>query len=100
MMLNQYAVDYPTFPVNQRYSHFFRDPGGMLSRSVGTLSRNDKPRDIWDTHGISENVFCKPNGVFSLSLNIDIHLSRKMGDLPSVILLSSKHHLLLSVFDW
>ena len=20
-MLNQYAVDYPTFPVNQRYSH-------------------------------------------------------------------------------
>ena len=22
-MLNQYAVDYPTFPVNQRYSHLF-----------------------------------------------------------------------------
>ena len=22
-MLNQYAVDYPTFPVDQRYSHFF-----------------------------------------------------------------------------
>ena len=29
----------------------FRDPGGMLSRSVGMLSRNDKPPDVWDTHG-------------------------------------------------
>ena len=28
----------------------FRDPGGMLSRK-------DKPPDIWDTHGISGNVF-------------------------------------------
>ena len=34
----------------------FRDPGGMLSRSVGMLSRKDKPPDIWDTHGISGNV--------------------------------------------
>ena len=59
-MLNQYAVDYPTCPVNQRYSHFFRDPGGMLSRSVGMLSRNDKPPDIRDTHGISGNVFVNP----------------------------------------
>ena len=34
----------------------FRDPGGMLSRSVGLPSRNDKPPDIWDTHGVSGNV--------------------------------------------
>ena len=27
------------------------DLGGMLSRSVGVPSRNDKPPDIWDTHG-------------------------------------------------
>ena len=33
------------------------DPGGMLSRSVGMPSRNCKPLDIWDTHGISGNVF-------------------------------------------
>ena len=59
-MLNQYAVDYPTFPVNQRYSHLFRDPGGMLSRLGGMMSRNDKPPDIWDTHGISGNVFVNP----------------------------------------
>ena len=31
----------------------FRDPGGMLSR-------NEKPPDIWDTHGISGNVFVNP----------------------------------------
>ena len=38
----------------------FRDPGGVLSRSVGMLSRNDKPQDIWDTHGKSGNVFVNP----------------------------------------
>ena len=31
----------------------YRDP-------VGMLSRNDKPPDIWDTHGISGNVFVNP----------------------------------------
>ena len=36
------------------------DPGGMLSRSVGMPSRNDKPPEIWDTHGISGNVFVNP----------------------------------------
>ena len=38
----------------------FRDLGGMLSRSVGMQSRNDKPPDIWDTHGNSGNVFVNP----------------------------------------
>ena len=37
-----------------------RDPGGMQSRSVGMPSRNDKLPDIWDTHGISGNVFVNP----------------------------------------
>ena len=36
------------------------DPGGIPSRSVGMLSRNDKPPDIWDTHGFSGNVFVNP----------------------------------------
>ena len=36
------------------------DPGGMLSRSVGMPSRNDGPPSIWDTHGISGNVFANP----------------------------------------
>ena len=59
-MLNQYAVDNPTLPVNQRFFPTFQNPGGMLSRSLGLPSRNDKPPDIWDTHGISGNVFANP----------------------------------------
>ena len=31
----------------------YRDPGGLLSR-------NDKPPDIWNTHGLSGNVFENP----------------------------------------
>ena len=50
----------PTLPDNQRFSYFFRDPGGMLSSSLGMPSRNDRPPSIWDTHGISGNVFAHP----------------------------------------
>ena len=35
-------------------------PGGMLSRSLGMPSRKDGPPSIWDTHGISGNVFANP----------------------------------------
>ena len=38
----------------------FRDPGRMLSRSVGMPCRNDRPPDTWDTHGFSANVFVNP----------------------------------------
>ena len=38
----------------------FRDPGGMLCRPLGMLSRNDEPPSIWDTHGTSGNVFANP----------------------------------------
>ena len=37
-----------------------RDPGGMLSRSFGMPSRNDGPPSIWNTHGVSGNVFADP----------------------------------------
>ena len=47
----------PSPPV---FLQLFRGPGGMLSRSVGMPSRNDGPPDIWDTHGISGNVFVNP----------------------------------------
>ena len=36
------------------------DPGGILSRSFGMPSRKDGPPSIWDTHGISGNVFANP----------------------------------------
>ena len=42
------------------FSPHFRDPGGMLSHSVGMPSGNDRSPDIWDTHGISGNVFVNP----------------------------------------
>ena len=34
----------------------FRDPGGLLSRSLGMPSRNDRPPDISDTRSISGNL--------------------------------------------
>ena len=43
------------------------DAGGMLRRSLGMPSRNDRPPSIWDTHGISGNVFVNPPA-FSSSL--------------------------------
>ena len=43
-------VSFPPHPV----------PGGMLSRSLGMPSRKNGPPSIWDTHGISGNVFANP----------------------------------------
>ena len=59
-ILNQNAVDIPTLPVNLRYSPLFRDPGGMLSRSLEIPSRKNGPPTIWDTHGKSGNVVANP----------------------------------------
>ena len=42
-------VSFPPHPI----------PEGMLSRSIGMPSRREGPPSIWDTHGISGNVFCK-----------------------------------------
>ena len=44
-------VSFPPHPI----------PGGMLSRSTGMPSRRDRPPSIWDTHGISGNVFANPH---------------------------------------
>ena len=43
-------VSFPPHPV----------PGGMQSRSIGMPTRKDGPPSIWDTHGISGNVFANP----------------------------------------
>ena len=80
-MLNQYAVDNPTstsfFPPHP-------DPGGMLSRSLGMPSRNNGPPSVWDTHGISGNVFANPTASSSAPYpqelnpwgsNISVHTS-------------------------
>ena len=44
-------VSFPSHPI----------PEGMLSRSIGMSSRKDGPPNIWDTHGISGNVFFNPD---------------------------------------
>ena len=36
-------------------------PGGMLIRSAGMQSRREGPPSIWDTRGISGNVFANPD---------------------------------------
>ena len=43
-------VSFPPHPI----------PEGMLSRSIGMPSRREGPPSIWDTHGISGNVFANP----------------------------------------
>ena len=43
-------VSFPPHPI----------PGGMLSRSKGMPSRREGPPSIWDTHGLSGNVFAGP----------------------------------------
>ena len=67
-MLNQYAVDYHVTSQPALLPPF-RDPGGMLNRSVGMLSRKDGPPDIWDTHGFSGKRFCKSTDVFFITLS-------------------------------
>ena len=44
-------VSFPPHPI----------PEGMLSRCTGMPSRKDGPQSIWDTHGISGNVFVNPD---------------------------------------
>ena len=44
-------VSFPPHPI----------PEGMLSRSFGAPSRREGPPSIWDTHGISGNVFANPD---------------------------------------
>ena len=54
-MLNQFAVEIPTLPVDQCPPHPI--PEGMISRSIGMLSRRKGPPSICDTHGTLGNFF-------------------------------------------
>ena len=71
-MLNQHAVDIPTLPVNLRLSAPHPIPGGMLSRSLGMLSRRGGPPSIWDTQGFSSKVFCRSNCVLHSTFSTGI----------------------------
>ena len=71
-MLDQYAVDIPTSPVNLCFPPH-PVPGGMLSRSIGMPSRREGPPSIWDTHGISGNVFANPHASSSAPYPQELH---------------------------
>ena len=58
-MLNQYAGGQSHVSSQPAFSPP-RDPGGMLSGSPRMPRRNNGPPSIWDTHGISGNVFANP----------------------------------------
>ena len=50
-----------------------RIPEGMLSRSFGVPSRREGPPCIWDTHGISGNVFANPLASSSAPYPRELH---------------------------
>ena len=56
-MLNQYAVEIPTLPVDQCH---YPIPEGMLRPSFVSPRHKEGPPDIWDTPGKSGNVFANP----------------------------------------
>ena len=56
------SVSFPSHPI----------PGGMLSRSIGLLSRRKGPPSIWDTNGISGNIFCKSSCVLFRTVSASI----------------------------
>ena len=49
------------------------DPGEMLSRSLGMPSRKNGPPSIWDTHGISGNVFANPTASSSAPYPLELN---------------------------
>ena len=70
-MLDQFAVEIPTLPVDQCLPPH-PIPEGMPSLCKGMPSRREGPPSIWDTHGISGNVFCKSRCVIFSTLSAGI----------------------------
>ena len=59
--LNQFAVEIPTLPINRCYSLNILLFDGLLRPSFVSPRRKEGPPSIWDTHGISGNVFANPH---------------------------------------
>ena len=57
----------PTLPVNQKYSLNIILFEGLLRLSFTSPRRTDGPPNIWDTSGISGNVFAHPQASSSAS---------------------------------
>ena len=72
-MLNQFAVEILTLPVDQCHSHLIRYLGGMLRHSFVSPSRREGPPSIRDTHGTSGNVFTDPFASSSAPYPQELH---------------------------
>ena len=72
-MLNQYAVGQSHVTSQPAFFPPFQNPGGMPSRSLGMPSRKNGPPSIWDTHGISGNVFANPTASSSAPYPQELH---------------------------
>ena len=59
-MLSRCAVEIHTLPVNQEYSLNILLFEGLLRPSFVSQRHSDGPPNIWDTSGISGNVFAHP----------------------------------------
>ena len=68
-MLNQYAVEIPTLPVNLCLSHLIQTLVECLA-VLWECRAAEKGRQAFGAqHGFSGNVFCKSNGVFFSTLS-------------------------------
>ena len=72
-MLNQFAVEIPTLPVDQCHSPPHPIPEGMLRHSFVSPRRKERPPSIWDTHGKSGNVFANPPASSSAPYPQELH---------------------------
>ena len=70
-MLNQYAVENPTLPVNLRF--------------LGMPSRNDRPPSIWDTRMVYRETFLQ------IQRRLLQHLIRK-GPIHGSLMYQNTHH--------
>ena len=68
-MLNQFAVEISTLPVDQCHSHLI---GFLVVCNPFCRSRQNVPPSIWDTHGVSWNFF-----FLQIRLRLLQHLIRK-----------------------
>ena len=72
-MLNQFAVEIPTLPVDQCHSHLIQYLKECSAVSFGVPSRREGPPSIWDTHGISGNIFANPHASSSAPCPQELH---------------------------
>ena len=66
------TVSFPPHPI----------PGGMLSRAIGMPRIREGPPSIWDTHGISGNVFANPTASSSALYPQELNQSNSSRDEP------------------